>query len=296
MKLTVRCRSGLRIDFEGDLDELERFDGFLAELARLERDRLAPAATVPAEVTQTIVVAEPSPDPDPSPPCAPGPAAEPAATHRPEPVPEPSASASAGGRDGNPTDEQRVLAALNELGEATVSQIRDRSGLTGKSSKAIRMTLVRLRDKNLVAHNGEPTIRGRWLAATTDTDQADEQLAAGIDALSRAALTPAPDPEPETDPPVVRREQSPLEGRVIGAGARAQMDAQRDARHDQHRDKIRELVAEHGPCSYSWVADQLVKNRRDTAALMRDMTAAGELAETDEGGYYDIPDREALAA
>ena len=43
MKLTVRCRSGLRIDFEGSLEELERFDGFLAELARLERDRLAPA-------------------------------------------------------------------------------------------------------------------------------------------------------------------------------------------------------------------------------------------------------------
>lgn len=135
MKLTVRCRSGLRIDFEGSLEELERFDGFLAELARLERDRLAPAPH---------------------------------------------------------------------------------------------------------------------------------------DAIGAAVASP----------------------RVIGAQARAAMSAHLAERHGAHHAQALALVAEHGPVSPAWVADQLVKNRRDTIALMRDMAAAGELVETDEGGYYDIPDRD----
>lgn len=56
------------------------------------------------------------------------------------------------------------------------------------------------------------------------------------------------------------------------------------------------LVTEHGPVSPKWVADQLVKNRRDIGLLMREMNAAGVLSELDGTGFYDVPDREEAQA
>lgn len=271
MKLTVRCRSGLRIDFEGTLDELERFDGFLAELARLERERLAPAPA--GELARRIAEPfEPSPDTDPSPHGAVTPAAEPKRARVP-------------GSGRRPTTAPVVLAAVEELGITTARAICERTGLT---AKAVQNVLTRLKAKGELAHNGERGTAARWApAGTRFADPDDEQFAAGIDALSRAALTPAPPADDEPAPPISRK-QSPHEATVIGVAARAQMDAQRDERHDGHRDQVLALVAEHGPVAPAWVADQLVKNRRDTIALMRDMAAAGELVETD--GYFNVPD------
>ena len=45
-----------------------------------------------------------------------------------------------------------------------------------------------------------------------------------------------------------------------------------------------------------WVADQLVKNRRDTAELMRQMERDGDLCESGSGFYATTPDQEAQAA
>jgi hypothetical protein len=42
--------------------------------------------------------------------------------------------------------------------------------------------------------------------------------------------------------------------------------------------RIVALVTEHGPVTSVWVADQLVKNRRDTAAAIRDLQRRGVLA------------------
>lgn len=337
MKLTVRCRSGLRIDFEGTLDELERFDGFLAELARLERDRLAPAPLGTENPAGSPQVAAFEPFPGPSPPTAPGLAAPPDGGDR---RPDTPAADTAGGSSrppartsppaggtgrpgphaGTPGYGQAATLALQvieRLGECSKQQIMDETG-SGRST--LTKVLRELRDQGAIVATGATTDRRYRLAgddnvypAQPDPDGAlvgehgDEAFAAGIDALSRAALSPAPGPEPDDEndveaadpepaPPVVRRQQSPHEGRVIGAGARAAMDAQRDERHDQHRQQIVALVAEHGPVSFSWVADQLVKNRRDTAALMRAMAAAGELV--DQGGYFNVPDgdEEARAA
>lgn len=100
------------------------------------------------------------------------------------------------------------------------------------------------------------------------------------------------DHRPDTPAADTAGESSRPPARVIGAQARAAMSAQLAERHGAHHAQALALVAEHGPVSPAWVADQLVKNRRDTIALMRDMAAAGELVETDEGGYYDIPDRD----
>lgn len=54
------------------------------------------------------------------------------------------------------------------------------------------------------------------------------------------------------------------------------------------------IVAEHGPVTATWVADQVVKNRREIARLMRDLAVTGVLARTDGDGYA-IPAAEAAA-
>lgn len=314
MKLTVRCRSGLRIDFEGSLEELERFDGFLAELARLERDRLAPAPhdAIRAAVASPHVVAF-EPFPDPSPPTPLGVAAEPdggdrrpdtqAADTAGESSRPPARSSPPAGGTGRPAHSRdAVLGALRALGPSKVKAISEHTGLT---PKAIEQVLYRQRVNGTVVHNGVRGPGSRWSLADAAPEDftrggvgdseslegrgepegrdAEQGVASGEDQPSPAIAA--------VDPPVVRRQQSPHEGRVIGASARAAMDAQRDARHDGHHDQVIALVAEHGPVAPAWVADQLVKNRRDTAALMRDMAAAGELVEQDAGGY-DIPDRD----
>ena len=315
MKLTVRCRSGLRIDFEGSLEELERFDGFLAELARLERDRLAPAPhdAIGAAVASPHVVAF-EPVPIPSPPMAPGLAAEPDGGDR---RPDPPAAGTAGessrplartspraGGTGRPAHSRdAVIAALRTLGPSKVKAISEHTGLT---PKAIEQVLYRQRVNGTVVHNGVRGPGSRWSLA----DAAPEDFTRGGvgDSESRegrgepdgrdaeqGVVSGEDQPSPAiaaVDPPVVRRQQSPHEGRVIGAAARAAMSAHLAERHGAHHAQALALVAEHGPVSPAWVADQLVKNRRDTIALMRDMAAAGELVETDEGGYYDIPDRD----
>lgn len=315
MKLTVRCRSGLRIDFEGTLDELERFDGFLAELARLERDRLAPAPHGTENPAGSPHVAAFEPFPHPSPPTPLGVAAEPDGGDR---RPDTPATGTAGGSSrppartsppaggtgrpgphaGTPGYGQAATLALQvieRLGECSKQQIMDETG-SGRST--LTKVLRELRDQGAIVATGATTDRRYRLAGDDNGglvgEHDDEAFVAGIDALSRAALAPAPEPEPEPAPPVVRRQQAPHEGRVIGAEARARMDAEREERNALGRERILALVAEHGPVSYSWVADQLVKNRRDTLALMRDMVVAGELAETD--GYFNVPDRDDQAA
>lgn len=115
-----------------------------------------------------------------------------------------------------------------------------------------------------------------------------------LDPSSPSALGPAAEPavgaRPVAAPPPARTPRAPAaEGAPVSAGRPA---------YSHDRDRIHALVAEHGPTSYTWVADQLVLNRRDTLALMRQMTEDGQLEEQDAGGYYDIPDRDdqALAA
>ena len=138
-----------------------------------------------------------------------------------------------------------------------------------QAADTAEQVLYRQRVNGTVVHNGVRGPGSRW-SLVEDTDEAVEPV----------------------EPPVIRRQQSPHEGRVIGAQARAAMGEQLAERHGEHHGQALALVAEHGPVSPAWVADQLVKNRRDTIALMRDMALAGELVETDDGGYYDIPDRD----
>lgn len=170
MKLTVRCRSGLRIDFEGTLDELERFDGFLAELARLERARLAPVGTENPAGSPQVAGFEPVPTP--SPPSLPELDAEPADAPRPEddsPVPavDPPASPAsvpsplAGERDAS--SQARVLEFLQDAdGEVRSAEIQRATGLT---KKAITHALLHLKGIGLAAHNGRKGPGSRWSAA-----------------------------------------------------------------------------------------------------------------------------------
>ena len=315
MKLTVSTPSGLHIEFEGASHELPRLDTFLEEIARVERERITLPAIQPPATVLTIDADEKFvPFPDPSPPTALALAAEPdGGDHRPDtPAADtaggssrpPARSSPPAGGTGRPAHSRdAVLGALRDLGPSKVKAISEHTGLT---PKAIEQVLYRQRVNGTVVHNGVRGPGSRWSLA----DAAPEDFTRGGvgDSESRegrgepegrdaepGVASGEDQPSPAiaaVDPPVVRRQQSPHEGRVIGAAARAAMSAHLAERHGAHHAQALALVAEHGPVSPAWVADQLVKNRRDTIALMRDMAAAGELVETDEGGYYDIPDRD----
>lgn len=306
MKLLVTCPSGLHIEFEGSYAELPHLDRFLEEIARVEAERLELRHQLDIAEHRIPVTFEWEPFPDPSPPAPPGVAAEPdGAGCRPD---TPAAGMAGGssrppartsppaGGTGRPRQNQervdRLLAAIGERGPCSIADVSDATGVVKGRVKKIVQGLVR---DGLVVAEGATRTRRYRLAGDDNgglVGEHDEAFAAGIDALSRAALAPAPEPEPA--PPVVRRQQAPHEGRVIGASARAAMSAQLAERHGAHHAQALALVAEHGPVASVWVADQLVKNRRDTLALMRDMVVAGELAETD--GYFNVPDRDDQAA
>ena len=137
MKLHVRCASGLRVDFEGSIEELERFDGFLAELARIERGRLVPAEGPP----NVIALAEPKQADKPA-----------AVTRKPR----------TGGRDGLTDKQQALLSAVNSLGECTVAQVCEYVDRHGEGA-AVSDALKHLRDRGLITHNGKLAKAARWL-------------------------------------------------------------------------------------------------------------------------------------
>lgn len=312
MKLTVSTPSGLHIEFEGASHELPRLDTFLEEIARVERERITLPAIQPPATVLTIDADEKFvPFPDPSPPTALALAAEPdGGDHRPDTPaadtagessrPPARTSPRAGGTGRPAHSRDAVLGALRTLGPSKVKAISEHTGLT---PKAIEQVLYRQRVNGTVVHNGVRGPGSRWSLA----DAAPEDFTRGGvgDSESRegrgepegrdaepGVASGEDQPSPAiaaVDPPVVRRQQSPHEGRVIGAQARAAMSAQLAERHGAHHAQALALVAEHGPVAPAWVADQLVKNRRDTIALMRDMAAAGELVELDGTGFYDIP-------
>lgn len=286
MKLTIRCTSGLRIRFEGSSAELEHVDAFLSELAVLERDRLAPGRTA------GDYSSDHSRDrsADPSPPSASGLAAErdaerpvsspggpvtadPASVASPvddPPAAPPAAAATpAGGaqdeprRSGRtpgsgrkPTTRPIIEQAVRDLGIATVSDILERTGL---SRKAAQNALYRLKTDGVLVHNGELGKMSRWAPAGT-TFTADEPREPADTAPLIAVVPDQPNPDALTD----------LEQQIV------------------------ELVHHHGPVTADWIADQVVKNRRDTAVLMRDLSGRGVLAVDD--GWYGLPATEEAAA
>lgn len=268
MKLNVRCRSGLRIDFEGSIDELERFDGFLAELARLERERLAPGER---DVDHSP---DRSDDPaPPSPPCVPAPAAEPDASSAPEQVADTATPATpsarptaprAGGR-GAVAGTRNAETTLDAIGRLAVCSKRELMAETGLAGSTMTNVLRRLLDEGLIVATGQTTAR-RFKLADEDTPE------------------PAPEPEPDPHEDAGQDDERLAAGIWSGSGAVVSELEQR----------VVELVHRHGPVHPDWIADQVVKNRRETAATMRDLERRGHI--TVDGGWYDIPGRQEAQA
>lgn len=156
------------------------------------------------------------------------------------------------------TDEQAALvAAVNELGEAMTGEIAAHVGRPDQPD-AVGMALKRLRGRGLVGHNGRRAKGARWLAVGTDTpDPAPPRPEPEADPEPEPTSAPEPEPAPEL-------EVTSLDERIVA------------------------LVAEHGPVTPVWVADQLVKNRRETAARMRDLARGGLLVDLD--GAFATPD------
>lgn len=156
--------------------------------------------------------------------------------------------------------QQRLICAVEQLGECTTGQVV--AALGEPSAKATSVALARLRDRGLITHNGGHARRARWRPA--------------------GYTPPAEDYKPPREPG----------GRIVGLSARE------TAEHDlaqRTRARIVELLAENGPTGSVWIADQLVKNRREIAAVMREMARCGVIVETGDGGYDAVRDQ-AVAA
>lgn len=269
MKLTIRCPSGLRIYFEGDAGELQSVDPLLAALAAHERQHLEPITLSATVHSQLGAGGSYTPFPDPSPPSDPAPAAEPAVGRQPDtpaavpprqgdPAPPPARSSSRAGGSGRPAySRDQVLDALADLGPSKPSVISERTGLT---REAVEQVLYRQKVNGTVVHNGLRGPGSRWTLAEDASEPADQES----------------DPEPAA-PPALAAVEPPAEPIT------------------DLEQRIVELVHRHGPVTPDWISDQVVKNRRDTAAMMRQLEERGYLQNTG-GGWFDIPGREAAQA
>ena len=181
-----------------------------------------------------------------------------------EPDPEPAAEPQL-------TDEQAALvAAVNELGEAMTGEIAAHVGRADHPD-AVGIALKRLRARGLVGHNGRRAKGARWLALDARANRLEDALSS---------------PELERYPPATPEENA-------RAAAEAQTIALEPAPHEPEPltdldERIVRLVAEHGPVTAMWVADQVVKNRRETAARMRELARDGLLVDLD--GAFATPD------
>lgn len=279
MKLSICCPSGLRIEFDGDAADLRVADRVFGVLAEFESRLTGGGAAGGRDVPPAPPLLEPAPPfvpfPDPAadltgqpdadqgaPSAAPGAAALPPVAAG-NGADTPAAFSTGEAPPDAPLSErqQRVIDAVEQLGECTTSQVV--AALGGSSEKAMSRALARLRDRGLVAHNGGHAKAARW----------------------RPVGYTQPEAQPLTSLPT-----SP---RVIGRARREQAEHDRAQRL---RDGILRIVAEHGPTTPAWIADQLVKNRREIAAVMREMARCGVIVETIDGGYDTIRDQQATAA
>ncbi len=150
----------------------------------------------------------------------------------------PAASPPAPGCRALTPKQQALVDAVNQLGEASTSQVAHAVGRDGESI-AVGSALKALRDAGLVSHNGKLAKAARWLA------------------LERTTV------KPERRLPEITDDDKRLVGQVVM----------------------------HGPVSADWVADQLVKNRRETAARMRELARLGWLVDLDGGMFASSPEQ-----
>ncbi len=153
------------------------------------------------------------------------------------------------------TEKQAALVqAVNELREASTGDIARYVGRAGEGD-AVGMALQKLKKLGVVAHNGRRAKGARWLAVED---------------------APAPEPAPTHAPAELPR------------AAPAPAASTQAPELTDHDERILRLVQQHGPCTHVFVADQLVKNRRETGTRMRDLARAGYLIDLD--GAFATPD------
>ena len=149
-----------------------------------------------------------------------------------------------------------LVAAVNELQEASTGEIARHVGRDGEGD-AVSMALQKLKRMGLVAHNGRRAKGARWLALRIAPRAAEPAAATAPPPPVRAATPTAPATEPTPD-------LTELDERIL------------------------RLVAQHGPVTHLYIADQLVKNRRETGARMRELARNGLLVDLD--GAFATPD------
>lgn len=160
--------------------------------------------------------------------------------------------------------QQALVAAVDELVVASTGEIARHVGREGQE-EAVGNALKQLRDRGLVAHNGLRARAARWLPAP---DAPAAPVEEALEAPPVAEPEP-PAPEPPAAPAVEPAAPAPLE--------LSDLD-----------ERIISIVREHGPVTSTWVADQVVKNRRMTGLRMRDLVRAGVLVDLD--GAFAVPD------
>lgn len=148
---------------------------------------------------------------------------------------------------------------LTEKQAALVAAVNDlREASTGDIARyvgradqgdAVGMALQKLKRMGVVAHNGRRAKGARWLAV---------------------ADAPAPEAAPPSAPAELPR-------------------APQASELTDHDERIIRLVAQHGPVTHVYVADQLVKNRRETGMRMRELARTGRLVDLD--GSFATPDQ-----
>lgn len=148
--------------------------------------------------------------------------------------------------------QQALVDAVNRLGSASTSEIAKAAGRDGQAI-AVGAALKALRDLGLVGHNGQRAKAARWLALDLEVS---ESIGGPVQVVDLESVPDTPDTQTDI---------TPLDERIIAL-----------------------LVTEHGPVTSTWVADQVVKNRRDTAHRMRDLARAGHLVDLD--GSFAAPD------
>ena len=148
--------------------------------------------------------------------------------------------------------QQALVTAVNTLRSASTGDIARYVGRDGEGD-AVSMALQKLKRLGHVAHNGRRAGGARWLAL------ANAPTGAPVD---EPTAPPRRAPAPPAAEPAV--ELTDLDERII------------------------RVVEQHGPCTHVYVADNLVKNRRETGARMRELARNGLLVDLD--GAFATPD------
>lgn len=279
-------------------------------LARLQK---AGIVDEPQPARWTILGAEPEPEPEAEPEVEDGPA--PAHSER-------------AGRGPRSLVAERVAAALADLqahpGPQRPVDVRERCGLPVSCWNEVGRELRSTAGVVVVGKRGRTqTYELTRPAQDTGSDTTDDELQ--TDSVGKPADTDDPedtreDIAPDTEPgaqlvdceecgaeacatpgqccPACRRSHELLEQRGLAPAVEPGPDTPpARAPLTELEQQIVELVHRHGPVTPIWIADQVLKNRRDVGLMMRDLERRGHLHDTG-GGWFEvpIPGQEAQAA